>query len=83
MSINLKLKTNFLKDFQQRIIQGRRLLQSANHLWADRLLTDLYFEIEKTDWLDIQKKHQLTMIISNSWWIYINSLTRKTDKGLK
>ena len=81
MSINLKLKTNFLKDFQQRIIQGRRLLKSANHLWADRLLTDLYFEIEKTDWLDIQKKHQLTMIISNSWWIYINSLTRKTDEG--
>jgi len=81
MSINLKLKSNFLKDFQQRIIQGRRLLQSANHLWADRLLTDLYFEIEKTDWLDIQKKHQLTTIISNSWWIYINSLTRKTDEG--
>jgi uncharacterized protein (DUF1015 family) len=75
MSINLK--SNFLKDFQQRIIQGRRLLQSANHLWADRLLTDLYFEIEKTDWLDIQKKHQLTMIISNSWWIYINSLYLK------
>jgi len=83
MSINLKLKTNFLKDFQQRIIQGRRLLQSANHLWADRLLTDLYYEIEKTDWLDIQKKHQLTMIISNSWWIYINSLTRETDEGTK
>jgi len=81
MSINLKLKTDFLKNFQQRIIQGRRLLQSANHLWADRLLTDLYFEIEKTDWLDIQKKHQLIMIISNSWWIYINSLTRKTDEG--
>lgn len=83
MSINLNLKTNFLKDFQQRIIQGRRLLQSANHLWADRLLTDLYFEIERTDWLDVQKKRQLTMIISNSWWIYINSLTRKTDKGTK
>ncbi|GAI30015.1 unnamed protein product, partial [marine sediment metagenome] len=44
MVINLKTKTEFLKDFQQKIIQGRKLLHLANHLWADRLLTDLYFE---------------------------------------
>ncbi|MFX0047877.1 MAG: hypothetical protein ACFE8G_06860, partial [Candidatus Hermodarchaeota archaeon] len=66
MVIDLKTKNDFLIDFQQKVIQGRKLLQSANHLWADRLLTDLYFEIEKTNWLDIQKKHQLIMIISNS-----------------
>jgi len=80
MVINLKTKTEFLKDFQQKIIQGRKLLHLANHLWADRLLTDLYFELEKTDWLDIQKKHQLIMIISNSWWIYINSLIHRTEE---
>jgi hypothetical protein len=32
-------------------------------------------EIEKNEWLDLQKKHQLIMIISNSWWLYLNSLT--------
>jgi len=82
MAINLKTKNDFLKDFQQKIIQGRKLLHLANHLWADRLLTDLYFEIEKTEWLNIQKKHQLIMIISNSWWIYINSLIHRTEKGV-
>jgi len=41
MVINLKTKTDFLKDFQQKIIQGRKLLHVANHLWADRLLTVL------------------------------------------
>ncbi|MFW9930922.1 MAG: hypothetical protein ACFFD1_16155, partial [Candidatus Thorarchaeota archaeon] len=55
------------------------MLQSANHRWADRLLTDLYFDIEKTEWLDVQKKHQLVMIISNSWWMYINSLIKRTE----
>ena len=82
MAINLKTKNDFLKDFQQKIIQGRKLLHLANHLWADRLLTDLYFEIEKTEWLNIQKKHQLIMIISNSWWIYINSLIHRTEEGV-
>jgi len=82
MVINLKTKNDFLVEFQQKIIQGRKLLHSANHLWADRLLTDLYFEIEKTEWLNIQKKHQLIMIISNSWWIYINSLIQRTEEGI-
>ena len=82
MAINLKTKNDFLKDFQQKIIQGRKLLHLGNHLWGDRLLTDLYFEIEKTEWLNIQKKHQLIMIISNSWWIYINSLIHRTEEGV-
>lgn len=82
MVINLKTKNDFLVEFQQKIIQGRKLLHSANHVWADRLLTNLYFEIEKTEWLNIQKKHQLIMIISNSWWIYINSLIQRTEEGI-
>jgi hypothetical protein len=82
LSITLKTKNDFLIEFQQKVIQGRKLLQSANHLWADRILTDLYFEIEKTEWLDIQKKHQLIMIISNSWWMYINSLIHRTEQGI-
>jgi hypothetical protein len=81
MTINLSLKKNFLEHFQNSVIQGRRLLQTANHRWADKLLTDLYYDIEKTEWLDIQKKHQLIMIISNSWWMYINSLVMKTNEG--
>ncbi|MFW9950526.1 MAG: hypothetical protein ACFFKA_10435, partial [Candidatus Thorarchaeota archaeon] len=83
MGIDLKTKNDFLIDFQQKVIQGRKLLQSANHLWADRLLTDLYFEIEKANWLDIQKKHQLIMIISNSWWMYINSLINRSERGIE
>lgn len=79
MSVSLIIKQEFLENFQKNVIQGRRLLQSANHRWADRLLTDLYFEIEKTEWIDIQKKHQLIMVISNSWWIYINSLKKQVD----
>jgi len=82
MVINLNVRSDFLKEFQQKIIQGRKLLHSANHVWGDRLLTDLYFDIEKTEWLDIQKKHQLIMIISNSWWMYINSLIHRTDEGI-
>lgn len=79
MITNLSKKSSFLEDFQQKVIQGRRLLQSGNHRWADRILTDLYFEIEKNEWLDIQKKHQLMMIISNSWWMYINSLVQRKE----
>jgi hypothetical protein len=79
MSIKISIKKKFLENFQKGIIQGRRLLQTANHRWADRLLTDLYFEIEKTEWLDLQKKHQLVMIISNSWWMYINSLIKRSN----
>ncbi|MBY9010662.1 MAG: hypothetical protein KGD74_12415 [Candidatus Lokiarchaeota archaeon] len=82
MVISLSTRSEFLKGFQKKVIQGRKLLQFSNHLWADRLLTDLYFDIEKTEWLDIQKKHQLIMIISNSWWMYINSLIHRTEEGI-
>ena len=82
MVINSNTRSEFLKEFQRKIIQGRKLLQFSNHLWADRLLTYLYFDIEKSEWLDIQKKHQLIMIISNSWWMYINSLIRRTEEGI-
>ncbi|MFX1558451.1 MAG: hypothetical protein ACFFC9_14450, partial [Promethearchaeota archaeon] len=76
MTVDLERKKDFLENFQKYVIQGRKLLQSANHRWADRLFTELYFEIEKNEWLGIQRKHQLIMIISNSWWMYINSLTK-------
>lgn len=80
MSVDLERKKDFLENFQRNVIQGRKLLQSANHRWADRLFTDLYFDIEKNEWLGIQRKHQLIMIISNSWWLYINSLTKGQTK---
>ncbi|TFG22824.1 MAG: hypothetical protein EU532_14045, partial [Promethearchaeota archaeon] len=82
MTANLEIKKNFLKSFQEGILQGRKLLFAANHQWGDRLLTNLYFKIEKNDWLDVQKKHQLIMIIANSWWMYLNSLSKdlKTNK---
>ena len=82
MTANLEIKGNFLKTFQEGIVQGRKLLFAANHQWGDRLLTNLYYKIEKSDWLDVQKKHQLIMIIANSWWMYLNSLSKdiKTNK---
>ena len=82
MTVRLDIKKQFLSKFQDAVIQGRKLLQSGNHHWADRLLTELYFEIERKEWLDIQKKHQLIMIITNSWWMYINSLQQlKTEEA--
>ena len=77
MVVCLTTRKKFLKSFQEGIIQGRKLLFAANHHWGDRLLTDLYFKIEKSDWIDIQKKHQLIMVLANSWWMYINSLSRE------
>ncbi|MHA1293597.1 MAG: hypothetical protein ACTSQJ_13140 [Promethearchaeota archaeon] len=77
--ISPELKKQFLLDFQTKIVQGRKLLKSGNHRWGDKLLTQLYYDIEKSEWLDIQKKRQLTMIISNSWWIYINSLVEHKE----
>lgn len=82
MTVNLEEKKKFLKSFQEGIVQGRKLLFASNHQWGDRLLTDLYFKIEKSDWIDLQKKHQLIMILVNSWWMYINSLS-KDIKGSK
>ena len=79
MSVSTDLKKEFLTNFQNKIITARKLLYAANHLWASKLLDDLSFEIAKNDWLDIQKKHQLIMIISNSWWMYLNSLIKHKD----
>ncbi|MFW9987635.1 MAG: hypothetical protein ACFFC3_03185, partial [Candidatus Odinarchaeota archaeon] len=79
MSVNLNFKKEFLANFQKKIIIARKLLFSANHKWASNVLENLGFEIEKSDWLDIQKKHQLNMIISNSWWMYLNSLVKHKD----
>ncbi|MHA1758663.1 MAG: hypothetical protein ACTSVV_18000 [Promethearchaeota archaeon] len=55
MSVKSERMQSFIKNFQEKIIQGRRLLKIGNHKWADKTFTDLYFEIEKTDWLDSQK----------------------------
>ncbi len=79
MSVNLGLKKEFLTNFQQKIVTARKLLYAANHSWASKLLDNLGYEIEKIDWLDIQKKHQLNMIISNSWWMYLNSLVKHKE----
>ena len=79
MSVSLDLKREFLANFQKKIISARKLLFAANHKWASNVLDNLSFEIERSDWLDIQKKHQLNMIISNSWWIYLNSLVKHKD----
>jgi hypothetical protein len=81
MSESIDVKKMFLDDFQQKVIQGRRLLSNANHRWADKLFTDLYFDIEKADWMDVQKKKQLIMIIVNSWHIYINSLHKREGEN--
>lgn len=83
MSERLDVKKEFLDDFQQKVIQGRRLLSNANHRWADKLFTDLYFNIEKADWMDIQKKKQLLTVIINSWHIYINSLHKRESESEK
>ena len=79
MSEILDLKKEFLDDFQKKVIQGRRLLSNANHRWADKLFTDLYFDIEKAEWMDIQKKKQLIILIVNSFHIYINSLQKRDE----
>jgi hypothetical protein len=79
MTVSLDIKQEFLLDFQKNIIIARKLLFGANHKWASNLLDKLRMDIEKNEWLDIQKKHQLLMIISNSWWIYLNSLVRREE----
>lgn len=70
-----------MEKFQQNILQGRRLLQTGNHRWASKLFTNIFYDIETTKWLDDQKKRQLIMVISNSWWIYINSLVQRSEDG--
>ncbi|MBD3194391.1 MAG: CHAT domain-containing protein [Candidatus Lokiarchaeota archaeon] len=81
MSVKIVQKKEFLSKFQQRVIRGRELLQSGNHHWASKLFRELYFEIEKNEWLGEQKKHQLITIISNSWWLYLNSLSHQKLLG--
>lgn len=83
MTVSLDVKREFLTNFQSRIIIARKLLHAANHKWAGKLLNSLRMEIEKNEWLDIQKKHQLIMIISNSWWIYLNSLVKREEGKVK
>ncbi|MHA2280770.1 MAG: hypothetical protein ACXAC5_07950 [Promethearchaeota archaeon] len=83
MTVSLDLREEFLMDFQKKIIIARKLLFAANHKWASKLLNNLGMEIEKSEWLDIQKKHQLNMIISNSWWIYLNSLVKRQEGKVK
>ncbi|UCD01656.1 MAG: hypothetical protein JSV23_01125 [Promethearchaeota archaeon] len=79
MSISIELKQEFLTNFQNKIITARKLLFSAKHEWASRVFRSLTSEIKKNDWLDLQKKHQLIMIISNSWWMYLNSLVKHKE----
>ncbi len=79
MTVSLDLTKEFLNNFQNGIITARKLLQRANHKWASKLFDNLTFEIEKNDWLDLQKKHQLIMIITNSWWMYLNSLKKRKE----
>ncbi len=49
MAINAKVKNQFIKNFQNKILQGRQLLQTNNHRWGDKIFTNLYYDIEKTD----------------------------------
>jgi len=80
MTVSLEVKKEFLTDFQNKIITARKLLFASNHKWASKILDNLSMDIEKNEWIDIQKKHQLVMIISNSWWMYLNSLVKR-EKG--
>ncbi len=79
MAVNLEVKKEFLTIFQKKIITARKLLFNGNHKWSSRIFDNLSIEIEKTDWLDLQKKHQLIMVITNSWWIYLNSLKKRKE----
>ena len=83
MTVNLELKKEFLTNFQNKVITARKLLFASNHQWAGKILDNLSMEIEKSEWIDVQKKHQLILIISNSWWIYLNSLVKREDGEVK
>lgn len=83
MAINADVKNQFIKNFQNKILQGRQLLQNNNHRWGDKIFTNLYYDIEKIDWIEDQKKRQFIMIITNSWWIYLNSLISRKEEGAK
>lgn len=79
MSVSIDVKQEFLTNFQNKIITARKLLLAANHKWGSKIFNNLTSEIKKSDWLDAQKKHQLIMIISNSWWMYLNSLVKHKE----
>ncbi|MFX1574184.1 MAG: hypothetical protein ACFFB0_15680 [Promethearchaeota archaeon] len=83
MTVDLELKKEFLTNFQNKIIIARKLLFASNHQWAGKILDNLAMVIEKSDWIDVQKKHQLVMIISNSWWMYLNSLVKREEGKVK
>lgn len=80
MSFQNEKSQIFLKYFEKQIIQGRKLLKAGNHRWADKLLTNLYFEIKKADWINLQKKDQLYAIINNSWDKYLQSLVQQNKE---
>jgi hypothetical protein len=75
MSAQTEFRERILKLFENKVIQGRELLKSGNHKWADKVFTNLHFELQKADWLEIQKRNQLYSLINNSWRDYISSLT--------
>ena len=79
MAVSLDIKKEFLKNFQKKVITARKLLFDGNHKWSSRICDNLSLEIDKIEWLDFQKKHQLIMVITNSWWIYLNSLKRRKE----
>ncbi len=79
MAVSLDTKKEFLNDFQKKVITARKLLFNGNHKWSSRIFGNLSIEIDKVEWLDLQKKHQLIMVITNSWWIYLNSLKRRKE----
>lgn len=82
MSFQNEKLQEFLKYFEKQIIQGRKILKTGNHRWADKLLTNLYFEIKKTDWINPQKKDQLYTAINNSWDKYLQSLVQQNKEDL-
>ncbi len=81
MVVSLDIRKEFLKNFQKKVITARKLLFDGNHKWSSRIFDNLISELDKIEWMDTQKKNQLILLITNSWWIYINSLRR--SKGGK
>ncbi len=79
MVVSLDIRKEFLKNFQNKVITARKLLFDGNHKWSSRIFDNLISELDKIEWMDTQKKNQLILLITNSWWIYINSLRRRKE----
>ena len=79
MVVSLDIRKEFLKNFQKKVITARKLLFDGNHKWSSRIFDNLISELDKIEWMDTQKKNQLILLITNSWWIYINSLRRRKE----